>query len=180
MSVEGNVWQIDIQKVFAGEFWTNVYHCQVGSQAAAKAIAEQIILAESNYSHSGVSFNKYRIARSPRLGQQGTVYQSAEVGKAGSWQVLPLFNIAMVVFTVEQGRPSRKYLKLPFSTQSISDSRLTTSVIQSINVGYCQVLSAIPELCDESGNSFFSIGVSPVPGMRQLRRGSKRKLQPII
>lgn len=174
------VWQIDIQKQLGTEYWTNVYHCNVASQAAAKVVAEALIEAERRISLNVVSFVNYRVRPYPAGGIPGTVYPIGTVGYGPAGAYLPLWNTVNVIFTVSQGRPSRKYLKAPLLEVAQENGLLVEPYLTVFKDEYATVLEGIAELCDSQGNPFLDVGIVPNVGMRQLRRGSKRRVIPVI
>lgn len=175
----GGLWQIDIQKSNETEFWTNVYHCDRASFSEAKDTALAIVAAEKTIHTQHVQFVSMRIRAYPSGGQQGTVFQLDGTGAVGASEFLPLFNVARVTFSVEQGRPSRKYYRLPVGEGEQQYGVWTPSKITFLNNLLTAMLN-IPGLCDESGNEFVGISLVPQVGMRQLRRGSKRRAAPVI
>jgi hypothetical protein len=174
------VWQVDIQKQLGTEYWTNVYHVNVPSQAAAVTEAQTIIYAERQLSMDNVTFVNYRVRPFPAGGTPGTVYPIGQAGLSASADYLPLWNTVNVIFTVGQGRPSRKYLKLPIPEVAQSNGIISSTYLASWGTAYSAALEGMANLCDSQGNPFLDVGILVNVGMRQLRRGSKRKLLPVI
>jgi hypothetical protein len=174
------LWQIDIQKQLGSEYWTNVYHVNVAGQAAAAAIAEVIAGIEQDVHLDIVTFTSYRVRPYPPAGVPGTVYPLGYNGQNPSGSYLPLWNTINVVFQAAQGRPSRKYLRIPVVEVAQENGVLTPTYLASFQDNYATPLEAIPELVDVDSEGFGAIRVLSTVGMRQLRRGSRRRVTPVI
>lgn len=175
----GGIWQIDIQKNLGTEWWTNVYFSNASSLAAAKTVGDNLVSLEKLIHGNVVSFTQMRVRPYPSGGQQGTVFQLTGVGAVGVGDYLPLFNVARVTLTVAAGRPSRKYYRLPVGEADQAGGVWTTPKLTSLNTSLAGLVTT-SNVTDESGNVFISATVVPNVGMRQLRRGSKRKVTPVI
>jgi hypothetical protein len=174
------VWQVDIQKQLGSEYWTNVYHVDVAGQAQAAAVAEQIAAIEQDIHLTIVTFVNYRVRPYPSGGAPGTVYPLGYNGQNPSGSYLPLWNTLNVVFQAATGRPSRKYLRIPIVEEAQSDGVLNPTYLASFQDNYAEPLQLIPELVDVDGQGFGAIRVLSAIGMRQLRRGSRRRVTPVI
>lgn len=173
------IYQIDIEKGNETERWTNVYHVQTSSFINAHTSGDLIVAQEKRLHTQHIQFLQMRIRPYPSAGQQGTVYQLSGVGDRSAGEFIPLFNVGRVTFTVEQGRPSRKYYRLPVGEGEQQYGTFLTSFVTTINAILVDFLN-IAGLCDESGNEFLAVTLVPTVGMRQLRRGSKRRASPVL
>lgn len=176
------LWKLDIEKLLQGEYWSNRYIIEEASLATALLAAEPIVDAERSIHQTVVNFTKYRVSDMV-LGTD--IYQTVTINLPGlstqSDQWLPLFNVVRVDFnTVGGGRPSRKYLRLPISEVWTQNGNLVNTFVSEIQINYADALIDLPQYVDVDGQAFSNASVSPYVGMRQLRRGSKRKLAPII
>lgn len=178
--MSGNsIWQVDIEKQLGTEYWTNVYHVLAGSQGSAKITGDEIVAAEKSFHNSLIGFTKMRVRPYPSQGAQGTIFPLTGNGAYASPQYLPLFCTANVIGAVPIGRPCRKYYRCGIDEALQAGGSLTTQGIDFFTTNLIQ-LNAIEELCDESGQLIDTWTIYPQVGMRQLRRGSKRRVQPVI
>jgi hypothetical protein len=174
-------WQIDVQKQLGTEFWTNVYHCAEANQAAAKLVAEAIINMERRMHRVSVSFTSYRVAPYPGP-SEGTIIPIGLPGILAGTLHLPLFNVLRVDFPAPTGRPSRKYYRLPLGEDDQTDGFInepTRLTFQSF-VDDFFALPIADNIIDVDGQVLDRGVVMKAVGMRQLRRGSRRKLEPVI
>ncbi len=174
------VYQIDIEKTLSNEFWTNVYHVNVPDQSAAVSRAYIIVDIERAVHMTFVLFTKFRVSVYPSVGGQGFI---VPVGSSGLYPIeatLPLFNVARVDFSNGVGRPSRKYLKLPVGETMQQDATFVTAFRTSFSTAYTMPIVDVDGLCDTQGRPLVSAALMPTVGMRQLRRGSKRRALPVI
>jgi hypothetical protein len=177
------LFQMDSQKVFQNEYWTNRYILNATDLATAVTAAAFIRAAEKAVHYDIVTLDKYRV--SDML--PGTdVYQVISDNVAGSRSTgggdyLPLFNVVRCDFnTVGGGRPSRKYLRIPLGEGEQTAGVLAPAVITFFMTNFVTPLVSLGNFVDVDGQAFTTGSVHRLVGMRQLRRGSKRKQQPII
>ncbi len=181
MSAAPPYWQIDVQKLLGTEYWTNVYHVAASSQATAMLYAEAIVDLERQSALSSVQFVRNRVAPFPGP-SEGTIIPIGLVGVVAGDGWLPLFNVVRVDFPAPTGRPSRKYYRLPLAESAQTNGVLDQNV-RAIIQGRFDAYFASPNssgLIDIDGQLLVSARVMSNVGMRQLRRGSKRRLQPVI
>lgn len=175
------IWQIDIQKSFGTEFWTNVYHGEVADQDEAVAFANALVDLEKHIHCVGVIFVNYRVRPYPGPAE-GTTYALTGEGlvTAGAW--VPLFNVLRVDFPAPTGRPSRKYYRLPLVEGDIENDALSTAKVGALQTVFDNFFLGSPSApaCDVDGQHLNRGVVFRQIGMRQLRRGSRRRTTPII
>jgi hypothetical protein len=174
------LWQIDVQKSYGTEYWTNVYHVDRADLAAARDSGDDIVAAERAVHTGDIAFVSMRISPFPIGTGEGTVFPLSLAGQAAAATFLPLFNVARYDMAVGVGRPSRKYLKLPVAEADQENGAWTGPARVRLNVEYSQRIVLVPGLCDVDGQPILTCALNPNVGMRQLRRGSKRKLLPVI
>jgi hypothetical protein len=182
MSAPPPYWQVDIQKRLGNEFWTNVYHVAELSQAAAAAVAQGIVTQLEQPLHTAdVQFVSFRVRPFPGP-SEGTIYPLNVVGGQPAGEYLPLFNVARVDFPAPTGRPSRKFYRLPIKEGEQANGTFTGSILTAyqgvINNFFASPIS--DNLIDVDGQILSSGILLASVGMRQLRRGSKRRLLPVI
>jgi hypothetical protein len=174
------IYEIAIEKALNSEYWINVYHCDATDLQAARAIALNVIAAERTIHMDVVAFTKFRVKNISALGQAGTVYPIGQSGQVQTTVYMPLFVVARFDLTLPSGRPDRKYIRAPVATTVINNGQFTQSALNFYNGNYSTALLAITGLTDRSGASYTAVAVNPVVGMRQLRRGSRKRTTPVI
>lgn len=181
MSAAPPFWQIDIQKRLGTEFWTNVWHVARSTQAAAQTAASAIVELERGLHTTDVEFTSYRVAPFPGPAE-GTIIPIGLTGVQNAVNYIPLFNVMRVDFPAPTGRPSRKYWRLPVSEVMIENGVFTPAMVTAYqsNIDSYFASPGSAGLIDVDGQLLVSGRVIPSVGMRQLRRGSRRRLQPII
>lgn len=175
------LWQADIEKQIGEERWTNRYILDSVTLAGAHAVALQIVALERAVHSTAVTFNRVRTSDQV---QNTDVYAVDDLGTLGQQvyggEYMPLHNVAVVDFNTSEGRPSRKYLRLPFYEEHNVNGNVSQALINLLMTSYATPLLNINSFVDVDGQEFFSASVKRRVGMRQLRRGSKRRVQPII
>lgn len=172
-------YQIVIQKFLNGEYWVNDYHVQAASPSEAHTRGLAIVAIERSVHKVITAFVNMRV-RNAAGGGQGTVYPLGLFGQAGVDDYFPLYCTVRVDMSPEFGRVGRKYLRLPLEEGGATNGTLTASTINFINQSYATPLANLAYVCKPNGQDF--VAASAVPGlqMRQLRRGTRRRTQPII
>ncbi len=176
------LFSLDIEKRLEGEYWTNRYILDRAELGAAANSGTDIYNAESAITADIVEFTKFRVSD---LVPNTDVYQIIQLNSFGDrpsqGEYLPLFNVVRVDFNVSGGgRPSRKYLRLPIFETDQRNGVLEPAFYTFVQLNYAQVIAGYTSYVDIDGQEINGGRVSPQVGMRQLRRGSKRRLQPII
>lgn len=178
------VFKLDIEKFYENEYWTNVYYLEAADLPSGIAPADRLVLMERANHKQVVQFTKYRISdEDPNTDAFITVPLIANGNQQVNGDLWPLFNVCLVSLAVQGfGRPSRKYYRFPWDESEIgNDGAINVTRISEI-LG--NIDAAITDLAgawvDESGNSIVSSSMKTVVAMRQLRRGSRRRSQPVI
>ena len=175
------LWQVDIEKVLGTEYWTNVYYVAATSLTDAAIEAAKIKEIERGVHQTEVGFTKYRVRGVGGEGNIGTAFAIGQNGlSAEEAPYLPLFCVARFDLTVVAGRPSRKYLRLPLNRLTSANGALEAATQTFLQSNYAAPLAALESLRDENGNDIIAVNVHPFIAMRQLRRGSKRRTQPVL
>ena len=174
------VWEIAIEKSLGTEYWINVYHADVVTQAEAKQVGDEIVGVERGVTQIQVGFTKMRVRQISEIAQAGTVYPIGLPGAMADSIYLPLFVVARIDIAVPSGRPDRKFIKSPAPASLVTNGMWSAPAQNLYNGSYCTPLLAVENICDRSGQPYLSAAVSPVVGMRQLRRGSRKRTQPVI
>lgn len=181
MSAAPPYWQIDIQKRLGTEFWTNVYHVARSDQASAAAAAEFWVGIERSIHSVDVLFTSFRLSPFPGP-SEGTIYPVGLAGTRPTADSLPLFNVLRVDFPAPTGRPSRKYYRLPIREGDQANGQFTSAAMTDFITQFDATFEDPDSagLIDIDGQLLVSATPMQTVGMRQLRRGSKRRLQPVI
>jgi hypothetical protein len=175
--------QVDIQKVLGGEYWTNRYLISLApGTTEAETCAMQIAEAERNLYPVSIRINRIRISTAL---EGDTVFQSWDPGYVGNRNpappfMLPLFCIVRVDFGAGLGRPSRKYLRGALHEDDVEGSALTQAFKNAVVNPYANTISGLACVVDPQGDDLNGFTVASLIGMRQLRRGSKRRATPVI
>jgi len=175
--------QIDIEKRLGLEYWTNRYLCsfQVGT-VEAESLATLLMDAERKLYFPDVSINKIRIASAA---PDDNVFQSWSPGTTGSrgqlaTARLPLFCVLRVDFGAGLGRPSRKYIRGCLTEIDVIGDVLDWNASGALFSAYGQAVSDAVGVVDPQGDDLNGFSVYRSVGMRQLRRGSRRRSTPVL
>ncbi len=171
--------RLTIEKMYQGEYWTNVYWL-AGDIGASASDAAAIIQAEQAIHLQGVLLTKARLDD----GQEDTdVFATIIInqfgGKStGGNEMLALYNTLRVDFAAGTGRPSRKYLRGVLTEDDVVFNTLRSGILTAGQTTYADVLAATANYVDVDGDSIIAGTVYPFVQMRQLRRASKKKTTP--
>ncbi len=176
------VYQVDIEKRIGQESWTNVWHINVADVAAAQSVAAMLVAQERDLHRTTVTFVGYRIRRTLPTPAPSLKFTSTGTGNVAPPSApLPLFVVVRYDLPVADGtRPLRKYLRMPVGAIDINFDVFTAAFVNDMNTRMQGLRAAVPSLCDPQGTLVTGSAASPIVGMRQLRRGSKRRLQPVL
>lgn len=175
-------WRVTIEKYLAvaGEYWTNVYFLDASNQAEAETAAANLTSMERQFHAAPVLFTKWRVDD----GQPNTdVYKTQAVNLNGSRdnglvELMPLFVCCRVDISVAGGgRPSRKYYRGVLLESDVNGMTINGSFILN-SVATAFIGAPLGDIADPDNQAAVSASVSPIVAMRQLRRGSKKKLTP--
>jgi len=175
------VYRITVEKFMAAvqEYWTNVYHVNAQGGADTVPITNAIVAAERKVLSTAAIVTKANITL-PGAGS-GSVLGANIYNQAGqiAWggEGMPLFVTARVDFTVAGSRPSRKYIRAFLAEDGVSFTTLAASYLTILQT-YANDIVAVAGICDVDGQPLVSGAPKNYPQMRQLRRGSKKKVTP--
>lgn len=179
------LFQVDIEKrMFLNNndyYWTNVYYVDAADQATAMSYGAAIANIERTVHAANVSYTKLRARPMPHGSGEGSVQTlSVDGTRATPSDWLPMYNTVRVDFFVPIGRPSRKYLRVVLGEADQTTGNLTSAFMSTVGTGYSGPMAGLSYLRDVDGQAFSGVAVVEAVQMRQLRRGSKRKLGPVI
>lgn len=171
---------LTIHKTSNGEHWVNTYNLQEAYDAAAATTAAQTIVAfERGLYLTNVLITHYNLSD----GVEDTdAYFSVPVNQAGqvtpSGDTAPLFNTLRIDFSkLGGGRPGRKYYRGVLHEAVVNAFGALSSTAISTWQTAAQTMA---DNTSAGGTNFTYVtaAVYPYVQMRQLRRGSKKKITP--
>lgn len=178
---------VDVEKTFAGEFWTNRYVVNTTSLANADEAADIIVTRERSFHRVDIEFTK---VRTRTLAAGDDVYSSRPIGADGllasNGPYLPLFNVVRCDFSVEGGgRPSRKYYRLGICAGDVlTNFNVANAIVSAVEAGTAGMIAELEANASPLVDVDAQVIVEPTAfstiGMRQLRKGSKRRTTPIL
>lgn len=179
------LFQVDVEKRLLSEYFSNVYYLQSPTIASAVTDAGLIVAFERSIMLDNVNFTKQRV-RTTTVGDD--VYALTTLSGLGSRSssggTLPLFNTLNVVLSAVVGRPSRKYYRGVLQESDIDFTSVSVGLLGTVTTNANTLLTAMAAadsaLVDIDNTGIFSMLPVSEVGMRQLRRGSKRRAQPIL
>jgi hypothetical protein len=174
------IWQIVTEKQLGTEIWVNDWYVSAPDQLTAQGYAGDIIDIEAAAYMDVITITKFRVRAADTPGAQGTVFAVGVQGERAVQAYLPLFNVVRLDMAVTTGRPGRKYMKMPLAESWQENGVLTTGYLADVNGTTAAALLGLGVLTQADGDVIQSIAASPIVGMRQLRRGSRKRTQPII
>lgn len=175
------IFQIDVEKQMGTEYWTNVYHVVATDIDDATTQGQEIVLQEREIHSTGVGFVKYRVSTYPTSDGEFVIVALSGAGeRTFSGGMLALFNVARTDLNIGRGRPCRKYYRAPIYEGDQEDGALTIAFRGIVDEAVQAMIVGGANLCDPEGDLVQSAITATAVGMRQLRRGSKRRLEPVI
>ena len=185
------IYQIDIEKqaiagASTGEYWTNRYLFQADTLGDAAAAGNYITDIERAFHTPAVMFTK---TATRDTDPDTDIYNTTPVNLAGTYgggsvpaDLLPALLVVRCDIGVLTGRPSRKYYHLMLGEGSQSNGNWDAAVITAVQSNVASMLAGVTSgfLCDPQGQPLVTVAPKAVVTAHQFRRGSKRKLTPII
>jgi hypothetical protein len=175
------VFRLQIEKFHsnANEYWVNRYFLNAASLADATLASNGIVDAEKALYMPEITITKSHVDdNAPNTSVFETVIRNLPGTRANvAADRMPLFVVVRVDFTVAGGgRPSRKYLRGILNEGEVSFTTLAAGVVTLVDQYAANV--AASGACDPQGQDIIAGVTWKAPAMRQLRRGSKKKLTP--
>lgn len=180
------VYQVDIEKTMVLNtgntyYWTNSYHVVAGDQVTAVNHGNSIVVMEKAIHAANQTFTKMRVRNVSVLGMSPTiVVLSGPGGRTAPADQLPAYCTARIDFGKAVGRPCRKYLRINIGELEQTNGILSAALITALTNNYMNPLVALGVVADPSGDIIVNGSIITPVQMRQLRRGSKRKVGPVI
>lgn len=172
---------LHIEKQLGAETWVNRYFLSNPSIESALFTAQAIVDAEIAVHNEVVTFTRYRVSDTTVGTDIFVIVPLSDVGAiTHTSDLIPLFNVARFDFPAGLGRPSRKYLRLPLQEGEVENFTIIAAKIATLNSDYGTALGDIDEYVDIDGEPLGTGVCQTLIGMRQLRRGSKRRAAPVL
>lgn len=181
------LYKLDIEKQLGSEYWSNRYFISAGTLAAANAQAPMILACEASFHRTAILFTKYRVSDTVP-GTDNFIVTPANVNgilpKNGAF--LPLFNVVRSDFRVEgTGRPSRKYYRIGLCAgDAVADFQHDPTIRTLVQTNLNTLITALNDndtpIVDADLQAWVSSTTFIDISMRQLRRGTKQRTQPIL
>lgn len=175
---------VDIQKRYVTEYWTNRYCVSAADLGAAETIATAIVACERAIHLSTVEFDKARVSDFNPATDTYSILTLGGVGGVAisSNQMMPLFNCVRVDFNVSGGgRPSRKYLRGCLHHADMAAAfEVTQARRDAVLLNYGTPMASQTGYVDVDGQEIIQAVVHRDVAMRQLRRGTRRRTEPVI
>lgn len=173
--------QVDIQKRIGTEYWTNRYFLGVGSIGEAAGYVDEIVAFEKLLHSTEVIFDRARVSDGiPGSDSYVIIPLSGTGGTSGSGAHIPLYNTVRIDFGVGAGRPSRKYYRCGLGEGLLNGEVWDSLLMTDYQAAATAFVNGVVPYCDVDGQIIISATVMNQVQMRQLRRGSKKKTQPVI
>ena len=172
---------IDIEKRLVNEYWSNRYTSESPSLAAAVSAGQTIVTAERSFTSNQVTFTTLRVRSQGAGDDQFSIVPLNVLGQRvlALTTMLPLFNVVRVDIQATTGRPSRKYYRAVLGEGDIEFTGIAQAVLDLVQGAVNTALNA-EQLVDVDGDDWIQAAAQTSVGMRQLRRGSRRRQTPII
>lgn len=185
------IFQVDIEKravagASTGEYWTNRYLLQTTDLDAAADHANRIVNVELDIHTPAALLTKASVRDldpATDLFRTITINSLGTYGTSAPTDLLPAMLVVRVDFTVSSGRPSRKYYHLMLGDDNQAQGFWSAGVLADVQGNMDSLIemgeNRVP-LCDPQSFAILSAAPMPIVTVHQFRRGSKRKLVPVL
>lgn len=171
------VYQLDIEKRFSSEFWTNRYFLNGTSLVEAIGVAPAFVAAERAFHPSSVEFVKYRLSTVAEGDNEFYTEPLGGTGLVALSDFLPLWNVVRVTFGIVGRRPHYKLYRGILGEPNTLNGIIAPTTLEEIQ-------TALENISDVNTTG---TGVTLGPGipdsrirMRQLRRGTRKRKTPVL
>jgi len=173
------LFSIDVQKTREGLYWTNRYISDALSLAEADGVALALCNYEKQLYYNGVTINKRRVST---LAAGDVSYIATPMAMSGTRSIstatLPKFCTLRLDAPAGTGRPSRKFYRDVLTEADVDGDSLNSGAITA----FAAIIDDLNDivLVDPQGEELDDWVIYPYVQMRQMRRGSRRRTEPII
>lgn len=174
--------KVDIQKVRSAMYWTNRYLLDVDDPGdVSLAMVTEIAEREQNFHASTVTIISARVSDMVEGTDNFYIYPLNLVGsQSDGGEPVAGFITLRVDFGVGPGRPCRKYYRTYVGEDKTTGGSWAATHVAAVQTVMTNMIALIPTLCDPQGNHWVNAAVKSNLQMRQLRRGTRKKLEPVI
>lgn len=176
------LFQVITEKTYNGlEYWVNDYYVSTTDLLAAADIGEAIAGLEVELYFQPVTLTKIRASTIPvDVGQFVTRTVNLVPSTPPNAGLLPLFDVLRVDMTAATGRPGRKFYRAVITASDLQNGGQLKPASMANWQPILDSILTTGGLRKPSGAVIDSMDIYPAVGMRQLRRGSRKKLTPVI
>lgn len=163
------------------EYWTNVYWALVNTLSDASVVADSIVTAERPLYVPSTTITKARLddgMPDTEVFQTNIYNQAGTRDTTGLGDLVPLFVVDRVDFGTVGGRPSRKYLRGGLCEADVGAAGALSTARLTLLANYGLAIVGGTGICDVDGQDLTVAAPWRQAAMRQLRRGSKKKVTP--
>lgn len=174
--------KLDIQKFRQGLYWTNRYLLDLADPSdVSLEMIEAIANTEGNWHATTVTIVSARVSDMVEGTDNFIVYPLNITGaQLDGGDPIPGFVTLRADFGVGVGRPLRKYWRTYAAEALTSGGNWSNTFVAANQALLVTMLAEVPSICDPQGNRAVSVAVKTNLQMRQLRRGTRKKTQPVI
>lgn len=174
--------KVDVQKSRGGVFWTNRYLLDLASPAdVSYEMAGAIAGHESQFHATTVNFISTRVSDMVPDTDNFYIYPwdfTGALSDGGS--PMPGFITMRTDMGVGPGRPLRKYYRTYVGEDRVAGPVWEGAYVTLVKTTLEDLLVEVPTICDPQGNQATYVVAKPPLQMRQLRRGTRKPLTPVI
>lgn len=175
------LYTVDVQKVWNGEYWTNVYHVDATGIADALSKGIEIANIEKAVLATDVTITAVRARPTGVVGGETAFSAVNIIGTLTTTGNVPLEVCVRVVFGNSTSRPGIKYLRAAVSSTDFATRKtLAAGRLTAVDTNYSTPIMAKTYLRDARGRAVLTVKANAQTSNHQLRRGSKRKAKAII
>lgn len=175
------LFKIDMQYLYQTEYWTNVFYVDVADYGAAQSAVIDLAEVLKTGIQNSVSIDKARITPAPFTRDTFRDVVLGISGTGGATQPAPLFNVVRWQFAKPVGRAINMYFRGGVTPSNIGPDQEFTEAAQTFNNALLAAIFDLPvQFVSRAGTVYTTATAAPKVGMRQLRRGSRRKTTPVI
>lgn len=177
-----SVFKVDFQFRYQTEYWTNKLYVTAPDTATVRTwVTGEIGPILAGAVQNSITLEKARITELPFVRNHYTDVPLNLPGGGGATPPAPLFNVVRWQFGQNVGRQTFHYFRGSITPSNIGSDQNFTPAAKTYNDAIVnQVGDTTLPITDRNGNPYISFTTALAVGMRQLRRGSKRKARPII
>lgn len=174
--------KLDIQKYRQGLYWTNRWLLDLASPGdVSQAMVLAVASVEQNFHATSVTIVSARVSDMVEGTDNFYIYPLNLVGGiSDGGDPLPGYVTFRADMGVGPGRPLRKYWRTYVGESQIVGGVWAPAYVANAQTLLEGLMISVPTICDPQGNQWTSVAVKSNLQMRQLRRGTRKPLTPVI